>query len=218
MRIQCLLYATLIVGCQDTRVSEHPWIGYKEGSFAKFSVTFTKNGQVVGKVEHKYTVKRATSESVIVTFDTGKATNETEYSSPKSDDSIFKPSENDEPVIEVDGKKFTCKVRVGKIGDVEVKQWVCDEVAAKIVKEETRSQQLQATKLVVKLNEIIKVSGKEVTCWVQEEKVAQGGGPTVVRKVWRSKDVPGWDVKIEEVGGHIGIDMVKELVEFDVKK
>ena len=208
-----LLCAALV---QDVKKEDHPWAAFKAGSWAKLESKVEMEGMDMPATSQTTTVKEVTDDFVVIVVDMSgypmeqKIPLKGEGNETAKDEFVDKGTET----VAVAGKTFTCQVKEFAKDGTTVTTWTCADAPGGMVKSVSKTGDAEYATVLDKLDEKVKVGGKEIVCWVWKTT-----GPGSESTLWYSREVPGHTVKMVSVSdaGGTKVTSTQTLVEFEVK-
>jgi hypothetical protein len=167
------------------------WASHKVGTKATYTAKSNSTGKEK-KITTTWTLKKVTEKDVTIFSDPLPTDKGEERTLSRSTDlpAGTKVEEGSAETVEVDGKKFKCDVKTYTNGARVIKVWLCKDAPFGVVKTVYGPE----TGQLLKLSDELTVGGKKYSCALWETV----NGTLTIRE-WRSTDVPGLVVKVEEM-------------------
>jgi len=226
---------------------KHPWAGFKPGSYVKMTSTMSGKEVKTSTEEYVTTLAKVDSDFVHLEVDTGSEADRSQTTvirisvtdlTGSLHGAALKEKSRSSESLEIEGKKYACTIiefdvvpapkQEGKgeedvrVESGSVKLWVSESFPIPL-KEEAKVMfgevEDVSTSAVVKLQEKVKIGGKELTCLVKEYTSRYGTDSTASGRSWICTDVPGFEVKSEgkTMTGEVEVSTAVEVTEFGVK-
>ncbi len=203
----------------------HPWGKFAAGTWVEKVVHIEQGKEVVeGTLRMEMvekTEQQATLKVDMSTKDSKRPTQMTKLDTavaslrPEGEESLHAKE-----TLDIGGQKYECEVREYKReegkNNISMKIWFSSLKPGYYLRSESKAERegkhVKVIRQILRFDEKVKVGNREIPCIVREE-VQTGDGPNFTKTLWESEEVPGGEVRSEQVmKTNAGSRQIREIV------